>query len=85
MATNPDLVKAIYAAFAAGDVPTFLGFLHPEVHWCEAESNPLADRNPYVGIDALVAGVFTRLAEDWNDFKVQVGEIEGRSSARVTW
>lgn len=77
MPSNQQLVQAIYAAFAAGDVPTFLGFLHPQVHWCEAESNPLADGNPYVGIDALVAGVFTRLAEDWDDFEVRVGEIVG--------
>lgn len=71
------LVRSLYAAFAAGDVPTFLGHLHPRVRWCEAESNPLADGNPYVGVEAVVAGVFTRLAEDWDDFRVEVGELVG--------
>ena len=72
-----ELVRGIYAAFAAGDVPRFLGFLHPEIRWQEAEGFPLADRNPYVGIDALVAGVFGRLDEYWKPFEVKVGELVG--------
>jgi uncharacterized protein len=72
-----ELIKKLYAAFAAGDVPTFLGHLHPQVRWNEAESNPLADRNPYVGPDAIVSGVFLRLGDDWEDFQVVVGEIVG--------
>ena len=77
MSQSLELVKKLYAAFAAGDVPTFLGHLHPKVVWNEAESNPLADRNPYLGPDAIVSGVFLRLGDDWEDFKVVVGEIVG--------
>lgn len=71
------LVHDLYAAFAAGDLPRFLGHLHPEVRWSEAEGFPLADRNPYVGIDAIVTGVFARVAELWDGFTVQVGEVVG--------
>ena len=72
-----DLVRGLYAAFAAGDVPKFLASLHPQVRWNEAEGFPLADRNPYVGIEALTAGVFARLGDFWRDFRVEVGEIVG--------
>lgn len=77
MSNSLQLVKAIYDAFAKGDVPTFLGHLDPGIVWNEAEGFPYADRNPYVGIDALVAGVFGRLAEDWADFRVVPREIVG--------
>lgn len=80
MANSQQIVRDIYAAFAAGDVPKFLGFLHPNIRWNEAESFPLADRNPYVGIDAIVAGVFGRLGDHWDGFKVEVGEVVGGDS-----
>jgi hypothetical protein len=33
----------------------------PGIHWNEAEGNPLADRNPYVGPQAVGEGFFGRL------------------------
>lgn len=83
MTDSTALVRGIYAAFAAGDVAKFFGFLHPQIRWHEAEGFPLADRNPYVGIEALVAGVFGRLPELWSDFKVEPQEFAG-SGAVVT-
>jgi ketosteroid isomerase-like protein len=38
--TAKDTVDALYRAFAAGDVPTVLGFLDDKVEWTEA-------RRPY--------------------------------------
>lgn len=77
MTDSIELVRGIYAAFASGDVPRFLTFLHPQIRWQEAEGFPLADRNPYVGIDAVVAGVFGRLESFWAPFEVKVGELAG--------
>ncbi|MEO6595431.1 MAG: nuclear transport factor 2 family protein [Planctomycetota bacterium] len=77
MSNNLDLVRGLYDAFASGDVPALLAKLDPKVVWNEAEGFPLCDRNPYVGPDAIVAGVFLRLPESWNDFRVAVGEIVG--------
>ena len=71
------VVRDLYAAFAAGDVPRFLAALHPQIQWREAEHFPLADRNPYVGIEAIVSGVFGRLGDHWDGFRVVVGEIVG--------
>ena len=72
---NVALVRGIYDSFATGDVPAVLGAMHPDMVWNEAENFPLADRNPYVGPDAIVQGVFVRLAEQWDGFAVEVGEL----------
>jgi uncharacterized protein len=72
---NVELVRGIYDAFAAGDVPSVLGAMSPEMVWNEAENFPLADRNPYVGHDAIVQGVFMRLGEQWDGFGVEVDEL----------
>ena len=72
---NVALVRGIYDSFAAGDVPAVLGAMSPDIVWNEAENFPLADRNPYVGPDAIVQGVFARLAEQWDGFGVEVDEL----------
>jgi len=71
------LVRELYAAFAAGDVPGFLAHLHPDIRWNEAEGFPLADRNPYVGPQAIVEGVFARVLAEWPGFEVSVVELVG--------
>jgi uncharacterized protein len=71
------LVRGLYAAFAAGDVPGLLAHFAPDIVWNEAEGNALADGNPYVGGEAILTGVFMRLLEDWTDFRVVVGELVG--------
>ncbi|MFN0132350.1 MAG: nuclear transport factor 2 family protein [Phycisphaerales bacterium] len=65
---NVDLIRAIYAAFAVGDVPGVLAHMSPQIIWNEAENFLYADRNPYVGPDAIVRGVFMRLATEWDGF-----------------
>jgi ketosteroid isomerase-like protein len=72
-----ELVRGLYAAFAAGDVPAFLAALDPEIRWNEAEGSPYFDGNPYVGPEAVVAGVLARIAADWDGFEVAVGELVG--------
>lgn len=67
---NVALVQGIYNAFAAGDVPAVLGAMSPDIVWNEAENFPLADRNPYVGPEAVLHGVFARLGSDWDGFTV---------------
>jgi hypothetical protein len=46
-------------------------------HWCEAENFPLADGNPYRGAEAIVQGVFARLGEHFDGFRVEPGEFVG--------
>ncbi len=75
MTTNLELIRAIYDAFAAGDVPGVLGRMSPDIVWNEAENFPYADGNPYIGPDAVAKGVFFRCATEWNNFAVVVHEM----------
>ncbi len=65
---NVDLIRAIYAAFAAGDVPGVVARMSPDIEWNEAENFPYADRNPYRGPEAILTGVFARIGEEWDGF-----------------
>lgn len=54
-------IQAAYAAFAKNDPSVLFGALAADVQWNEAQGNPLADRNPYVGAQAIGEGVFGRI------------------------
>ncbi|HEU5163869.1 MAG TPA: nuclear transport factor 2 family protein [Thermoanaerobaculia bacterium] len=69
-AGNEQVVRSIYEAFARGDGAAVIGALDPNVHWMEAENIFLADRNPYIGPQAVAEGVFGRIAQAWSDFRV---------------
>jgi uncharacterized protein len=72
---NLEIVQSLYAAFDAGDIEAVVALLADDVVWNEAENNKLADRNPYVGPQAVVEGVFARLMEDFEGFAVEEGRF----------
>jgi ketosteroid isomerase-like protein len=63
-------IQAAYAAFAKNDPSVLFGALAPDIQWNEATGNPLADRNPYVGAQAIGEGVFGRLLAAIDQFAV---------------
>jgi ketosteroid isomerase-like protein len=67
-AQNVALIRAIYDAFAAGDVPGVVAAMSPDIEWNEAENFPYADNNPYRGPEAILSGVFARLGTEWDGF-----------------
>ena len=67
---NVQTIKAAYAAFANNDPSVLFGAMAPDVQWSEAEGNPLSDRNPYVGAQAIGEGVFGRLLGAIHKFTV---------------
>ena len=69
------LIEQLYAAFARGDVPTVLAAFDPGIEWREAEGFEYARGNPYVGPDAILQGVFGRLAGEWDNFTVTPREL----------
>jgi hypothetical protein len=73
--TNREIVMALYAAFEGGDMDAVTGLMADDIEWREAESNTLADRNPYIGPQAVMEGVFARLAADFEDFAVEIGSV----------
>ena len=73
--SNADPVRALYAAFAKGDMPAALATISADIVWNEAENYPYADRNPYVGPQAVLMGVFARIGADWDGFSANSEEI----------
>jgi ketosteroid isomerase-like protein len=72
---NAKTVHELYEAFGRGDVPFIIGALDLEVEWWEAESFIYADGNPYVGPNSVLHGVFGRINDEWEWFKVLPNEV----------
>ncbi len=73
--SNLDPVRALYAAFAKGDMAAALATMAADIVWNEAENYPYADRNPYVGPEAVLHGVFARIGADWDGFSATSDEF----------
>jgi ketosteroid isomerase-like protein len=65
-----NVVRSMYEAFASGDIPAIIAALDPQVEWREAENFIYADKNPYVGPNAVLEGVFMRIGNEWEGFAV---------------
>src|SRR3954463_9870296 len=68
--SSAQTAKAAYAAFAKNDPSVLFAAMAPDIQWHQAEGNPLADRNPYVGGQAVGEGVFGRLFAAIDGFTV---------------
>jgi ketosteroid isomerase-like protein len=82
--SNVDAVRALYAAFAKGDMSAALATMAPDIVWNEAENYPYADRNPYVGPEAVLMGVFARIGGDWEGFSAISDEFIDGGDAIVS-
>ncbi len=69
------VVEGIYEAFAARDLYAVLARMSPDIVWHEAENFPYSDGNPYIGRDAVAAGVLARCIDEWDGFAEQVDEL----------
>src|SRR5690348_18376645 len=70
MSSNLDLIRRTYEGSSEENGRNLMAVLHPDVVWTEAEGFPYA--GTYVGIEALMAGVFSRLAGEWTDYRAEV-------------
>jgi ketosteroid isomerase-like protein len=80
---NIQIIDSVYNAFSTGDMPAVLGAMHPKIEWKEAESNSLADGNPYIGPDAVLEGVFARLGSIHEYFGLQDVKVHGMDDNMV--
>jgi hypothetical protein len=80
---NIHVIDKLYKGFATGDIPTVLGLMHEKISWNEAEGNALADGNPYVGPGAVLNGVFARLGEEHDYFKLENIELHDMYNDKV--
>ena len=70
MGANLDLIRATYEGSSDENGRNLLAVLAPDAEWTEAEGFPYA--GTYVGPEAIVAGVFRRLATEWTDYSADV-------------
>lgn len=68
------VVETVYDGFAKGDIALATSTMSPDIMWLEAEGNPYSDLNPYEGPDAIVNGLFVRLATEWDGFTAKPSE-----------
>lgn len=74
--SNVQAAKDIYAAFGRGDIPAVLAGFHPEIQWRQAEGHPYQpDGAAWVGPQAVLEKLFTRIGSEWEEFKVNVRAI----------
>lgn len=62
-----EVVKAFYAAAAAGNGPVMAEQLALDVTWIEMQGTPYG--GTYKGPEAVFSGVFARLADEWENFQ----------------
>ncbi len=70
---NLDLVKSVYAAFSAGDVPKVLGAMHPQIQWTETAGYKYG--GVYRSPQAVVEHVFAKIPEDFESFSIDVERL----------
>ena len=75
MGQNSQTVESFYAAMGRGDIPSAIGTLDPQIVWREAENFIYADHSPYVGVDAVLSGLFARLGGEWDNFSAVPDQI----------
>lgn len=78
---NEETVLALYQAFAAGDLDTILVIIHPDVVWIESDGIPYG--GTFVGRDAVFAGVFGKIAEEWDGFTAEIELMFAAEADRV--
>lgn len=71
--TASETIQAAYAAMGRNDPSVLFAAMDPAINWNQAEGSPLADRNPYVGPQAVGEGVFGRLLAAIDNFTVTPG------------
>ncbi|TPN89434.1 nuclear transport factor 2 family protein [Mesorhizobium sp. CU2] len=70
MRANLDLIRRTYEGSSEENGNNLLAVLSPSVEWTEAAGFPYA--GTYVGVDALMKGVFQRLATEWTGYRADV-------------
>jgi ketosteroid isomerase-like protein len=80
--TNLNAIKAVYEAFATGNIPAVLGTLSADIAWTEAEGFPYG--GTYHGPRSVLEGVFMRLGSEWVGFAAVPDEfIDGGDTVVV--
>ena len=67
---NIQVVEDAYEAFGRGDIDAVVEAMHPEIAWHEAEHSPWHAPGGHHGPTAVLANVFARIPDFFDDFTV---------------
>lgn len=73
MRDNLTIIKDSYAHGAKGDIPGLLADITPQCTWIEMAGNIYG--GTYKGQEAILANVFARINEDWDNFAAVPAEF----------
>ena len=71
--SHVEFVKAVYAAFGAGDVPKALSAMHPQIQWTETAGFKYG--GVYRSPQAVLENVFAKIQADFESFSIDVGRL----------
>jgi ketosteroid isomerase-like protein len=71
--TNKEIIQELYQSFSSGDVPAVIARFDDGIKWTEADGFPLA--GTYIGPQAVVENIFTRLGEFSDNWAVVVDRL----------
>ncbi len=75
MSANIDIIRRTYEGSSEENGRNLMAVLSPNVEWTEAAGFPYA--GTYVGVDALMEGVFRRLATEWIGYRAEARTFLG--------
>lgn len=70
--TNLEIIRQLYAAFAARDRVTILNLFHPNIVWIQNDGFP--NGGTHTGALTVLDGVFARLGQEWSTWGAHVSE-----------
>jgi ketosteroid isomerase-like protein len=73
MNRNYEAIKAHYAGSDAGDLAAMMAPVTDRTAWTEMAGFPYA--GTYVGPDAIIAGVFKRIGEEWDGYALKLEKL----------
>lgn len=80
---NSTVILGLYDDFKTGNIPGISAAMDANIVWNEAENFPLADGNPYIGFDAIAAGVFARIGGEWEYWNLTDIKLHEMSNNQV--
>ncbi len=80
---NTGIIDGLYQSFANGDIPAVVAVMDENIVWNEAENFPYADRNPYVGPQAVLDGVFARIGAEWEYWNLTGIQLHNMANNQV--
>lgn len=75
MSDNAAIIRGVYDAFLRGDITAVVAAMDEQIEWNEAEHVTYWPGAPFIGPHAVLAGVFGRLLQDFDDFRVEIGRM----------